>query len=176
MMKNNYSFSVSPLVDDNNTLHQEPIYDRNGNLIRYLSSFRCSQIDNITKQFESFNILVDLDINLYNTDINYKNTLYSRLISYDRIKKIINQYNGYAGGLYWNESTHEYEKYIDARILDSINYQKHLEDEKTKESSKFEERRKNFLHEIHDDTYVKPNHATVLSQENHTINSPSNER
>ena len=159
MQKDNKKISIFPLVDDNNVISQEPIYDRNGNFIRYLSKFRYIQTDNLNNQCMSFNILIDLDINLYNHDINYRNAIYSKLLSPNRISKIHNEYNKYAGGLYFDPKTHKYSKYIDPQILDGLDYKRKLEEQKS--SSSFQKRRQDFLKRT---SSIKPDHAEILSQ------------
>lgn len=163
MTKNNKQLSIFPLVDNNNVLSQEPIYDKYGNYIKNLTNFRYVEIDNNTQEFKQFNILVDLDLNLYNNDINYRNAIYSKLLSFNRIPKICNEYNRYAGGLYFNRKTNQYEKYVEKTILDSLEYKQQLRYQKNSTVAKT--KRQAFLREISArSVHYKDSHAEVLTQ------------
>lgn len=159
--RNNKQLSIFPLVDDNNVISQEPIYDKSGNFLKYLSNFRYVEIDNNTQEFKQFNILVDLDINLYNTDVNYRNAIYSKLLSFNRIDKIRYKYNKYAGGLYFDKNTQQYKKYIEQEILDSLEYKQYIKNQQR--LSSFEKKRQDFLRRTTvRPVHVKDSHAEVL--------------
>lgn len=161
--RNNKQLSIFPLVDDNNVISQEPIYDKFGNFLKYLSNFRYVEIDNNTQEFKQFNILVDLDINLYNTDVDYRNTIYAKLLSFNRIDKICDNYNKYAGGLYFDRNTQQYEKYIEQEILDSLEYKQNIKNQQR--LSSFEKKRQDFLRRTAaKPVHVKDSHAEVLTQ------------
>lgn len=161
---NNKQLSIFPLVDNNNVLSQEPIYDKFGNFIKYLSNFRYVETDINTKEFREFNVLVDLDINLYNTDINYRTAIYSKLLSFNRIGKIYNEYNRYAGGLYFDSSTNQYEKYVEQEILDSLNYKQQIKEQNRLFT--FERQRQAFFRRtVARPVHIKNSHAEVLTQD-----------
>ncbi len=164
MQTDNKQISIFPLLNKDNSLSQEPIYDAYGNFIKYLSNFRYIENNNETNQFKSFNILVDLDINLYNNDINYRNAIYSKLLSYNRIDKIYNEYHNYAGGLSFNPATNKYEKYVDKRILDSLNYKQKLKNQDR--LSSFQNKRRDFLSRVQSyGVHIKTDHAQKLTPE-----------
>ena len=163
MQINNKKISISPVVDNNGVLSQEPIYDEKNNLIRYLSNFRYTENDNQTHQFKAFNILVDLDVDLYNSNSIYRNSIYTSLLSCDRIDKICNQYHRYAGGLLFNNKTNQYDKFVDPQILNSLDYKEKLEQQ---ESSSFQKDRQDFLKRIcPSNCHIKENHAEILTTE-----------
>ena len=167
--------------EDGSNITISPVLDRTGNqLYEQVLNHRTGELQNIAKYSvyspemqqltgsDIETILIDLDSKLLQ-DSNYSNYVVNTLLSPERISKIVNQYENYAGGISVNESGEITGKFVDNGIIKGLtasrqeNFQRYQQEQAARDAAYRNEIRSNAAN--HSVEY-KTNHAEDLSQYN----------
>ena len=167
--------------EDGSNIMISPVLDRTGNQVyEQVLNHRTGELQNIAKYSvcspemqeltgsDIKTILIDLDSKLLQ-DSNYSNYVVNTLLSPDRLSKIVNQYENYAGGISVDESGEITGKFVDKGIIKGLtasrqeNFQKYQQEQAARDAAYKDEIRANAAN--HSVEY-KTNHAEDLSQYN----------
>ena len=160
------SIGISPMLDKLGNQAYETVLNYRTGQLQYLPKYNiCSEEINNIRGCNLTSIVMDVDSRLLQ-DPTYSNYIVNSFLGTDRIYKIFNEYEGYAGGISINERG-EIGRYIDQGIVQSLNavrlqkneiYEKEQEKRNEEWRLAVEEKAKNIpLH-------IKDSHAEELSR------------
>lgn len=112
------SIDIMPVLDETGYQKYESVYNNRTHEGQYIAKFIISsqEVERLGKG-NFITILMDVDENTLNT-LEGVDWIANGLLSGQRIEKIINTYNGYAGGLTKNQNGQITGKYIDQGIVE----------------------------------------------------------